>query len=106
MTVVAVPLANAVSLNELKTLVESLRLTQNSGAASVNTVVTSKIIFIAKSAMSDVSSNGYAMLFRDEMDAAVWRELATLLRHQTRLSPELKKVDRDGACRLGKSSDL
>lgn len=104
--VAVAPLANAVSHDGLKVLLESLRLAQHSGAAAVNAVVASKIIFIAKSAVSDASSSGVVLLFRDEMDVALWRELATLLRHQTHPLPELKKVDQVTAHRLGKSSDL
>ena len=106
MAIAAIPLANAVARDELKSLLESLRLAQRSSAVPVNAVVTSTIIFIAKSAISDASSNGYALLFRDEMDVAIWRELATLLRHQTHPLPELKKVDQAKAYPLGKSSDL
>ena len=104
--VAAVPLANIVSRHELKALLESLRKARQGGTATANAVVTSKIIFVANSAIYDASSSSYALLFRDEMEVDVWRELATLLRHQAHPSPELKNVGQVAAYRLGKSSDL
>ncbi len=91
---------------DAKALLESLRVAQRTGAVAANAVVTSKIIFIAKSKISDTTSSRYVTLFRDEMDASLWRELATLLRHQTHAQPDLKKVDQVASLRLGKSSDL
>ena len=104
--VAAVPGADIVSRRDLLALLESLRIARQGGTAAVNAVVTSKIVFIAKLAISDASSSGHALLFRDEMDGDVWRELATALRHQTDPSPELKNVDRVAAFRLGKTADL
>ncbi len=104
--VAALPLASRVSHDDVKALLESLRIAQQAGKAAVTAVVTPKIIFIARSAISDAPASSYALLFRDEMDASVWRELATLLRHQSHLSPQLKKVDQGSAYRLGKSSHL
>ena len=106
MAVAAVPLARQVSRDDVKALLESLRVAPQEGTTAVNAVVTSRIIFIANSAICDASDRSYALLFRDEMDAAVWRSLATLLRHQAHPSPELRQVDQGTAYRLGKSSDL
>jgi hypothetical protein len=91
---------------DAKALLETLRVAQRAGAVAVNAVVTSKIIFIAKSEISDAASSGHALLFRDEIDVAIWRELTTFLRHQAHAQPELKKVDQVAAHRLGKSFDL
>ena len=104
--VAAMPLVRQVSRDDVKMLLESLRVAPQDGTAAVNAVVTSRIIFIANSAICDASARGYALLFRDEMDATVWRSLATLLRHQAHPSAELRKVDQSRAYRLGKSSDL
>ena len=103
---VAAPFAKELSPDDIKTLLESLRVSQQAGAPAVNAVVTSAIIFIGKSPISGQAGSGYTLLFRDEIDAPVWREMATLLRHQARPSPELKKVGQSAALRLGKSSDL
>ena len=103
---VAVPFAKELSPDDIKTLLESLRVSQQAGAPAVNAVVTSAIIFIGKSPISGQTGSGYALLFRDEIDAPVWREMATLLRHQAHPSPELRKVGQSAALRLGKSSDL
>ena len=103
---VAAPFAKELSPDDVKTLLESLRVSQQAGAPAVNAVVTSAIIFIRKSTISGQTGSGYALLFRDEIDAPVWREMATLLRHQARPSPELKKVGQSAALRLGKSTDL
>ena len=103
---VAVPFAKELSPDDIKTLLESLRVSQQAGAPALNAVVTSAIIFIGKSPISGQAGSGYAVLFRDEIDAPVWREMATLLRYQARRSPELKKVGQSAALRLGKSSNL
>ena len=103
---VAAPFAKELSPDDIKTLVESLRVSQQAGAPAVNAVVTSAIIFIGKSPISGQTGSGYALLFRDEIDAPVWREMATLLRHQEHPSLELKKVGQSAALRLGKSSKL
>lgn len=87
-------------------LLESLRVARQAGAPAVKAVVATKIIFIGKSAIVGEPVRGNTLLLRDEIEAPVWRELATLLRHQARRSQELKKVDRNAALRLGKSSDL
>ena len=73
-------------------LLDSLRVSQQAGAPAVNAVVMSPIIFIGKSAIFGGTIGGYALLFRDEIGALVWRELATLLRHQPHPAPELKKI--------------
>ena len=106
LTAHALPFAEKVSPDHVKTLLESLRISQKEGAPSVNAVAVSLMIFIRKSAISGGTTRGYVLLFRDEIEAAVWRELATLLRHQARPSPELKKVGQSTTFRLGKSSDL
>ena len=106
MAVAAMPLVQQVSRDDVKTLLESLRVAPQDGTIAVKAVVTSRIIFVANSAIRDASDRSYALLFRDEMDAAVWRSLATLLRHQAHPSAELRKVDQSTAYRLGKSSDL
>ena len=103
---VAVPFAKELSPDDIKTLVESLRVSQQAGAPAVNAVVTSAIIFIGKSPISGQAGSGYTLLFRDEIEAPVWREMATLLRHQVHPSSELRKVGQSAALRLGKSSDL
>ena len=103
---VAVPFAKELSPDDIKTLLESLRVSQQAGAPAVNAVVTSAIIFIGKSPISGQAGSGYTLLFRDEIDAPVWREMATLLRHQAHPSLELRKVGQSAALRLGKSSDL
>ena len=103
---VAVPFAKQLSPDDIKTLLESLRLSQQAGAPALNAVVTSAIIFIGKSPISGQAGSGYAVLFRDEIDAPVWREMATLLRHQAHPSPKLRKVGQSAALQLGKSSDL
>ena len=103
---VAVPFAKELSPDDIKTLLESLRVSQQAGAPAVNAVVTSAIIFIGKSPISGQAGSGYALLFRDEIDAPVWREMATLLRHPAHPSSELRKVGQSAALRLGKSSDL
>ena len=92
-----------------------MRIAQHAGGVPVNAVVTSHIIFIS-SGIADISeastsrypllTSRYRLLWRDEMDAPVWRELATLLRHQAQQSPEREKVDESALPRLGKSSDL
>ncbi len=91
--VAAVPVGHAVSPDELKLLLESLRVAQKTGAPAVKAVVMPRIILIAKAAGADTSSSRYALLFRDEMDVADWRELSTLLRHQAHHSPERKKLE-------------
>ena len=103
---VAAPFAKELSPDDIKTLLESLRVSQQAGAPAVNAVVTSAIIFIGKSPISGQTGSGYALLFRDEIDAPVWREMATLLRHQVHPSSEPRKVGQSVALRLGKSSDL
>ena len=103
---VAVPFVKELSPDDIKTLLESLRVSQQAGAPAVNAVVTSAIIFIRKSPISGQTGSGYALLFRDEIDAPVWREMATLLRHQAHPPLELRKVGQSAALRLGKSSDL
>ena len=103
---VAVPFAKELSPDGIKTLLESLRVSQQAGAPALNAVVTSAIIFIGKSPISGQAGSGYALLFRDEIEVPVWREMATLLRHQAQPSPELRKVGQSAALRLGKSSNL
>ncbi len=106
LAVVALPVAKTISEQYIGALFESLRLSRKPGAAAVRAVVTSKIIFVSKSAATLASNSGYVLLFRDEMDATVWRELSTLLRHQPHDPQELAQVDRHHAFRFGKSSDL
>jgi len=100
------PLAKKVSQADARALLESLRVSRDTSAPAVKAVVGTKIIFVEKSAISGEPVRGSALLFRDEIDPLVWRELATLLRHQVHPSPELIKVDRIASFRLGKSSDL
>ena len=103
---VVLPLTKRVLPEDVKKLLEVLRDSQHEGGPAVLAVVGSKVIFVHKAAIYGGSIRGNALLFRDEMTAAIWRELATLLRHQTHASPELK-TDHNGASpRLGKSSDL
>ena len=88
----ALPLAKRVSQVDVKALLQA--------------VVGTTLMFIGKSAMSGQPVRGTALLFRDEIEAPAWRELATLLRHQEHSSPELKKVDHNASLALGKLSDL
>lgn len=100
------PLSKKVSAGEFKTFLESLRVSQQVSTPAVNAVVGATFIFVGNSAIYGESNSGNALLFRDEIDDPVWRELATLLRHQAHPSSELKRVDRKASLRLGKSSDL
>ena len=72
----------------------------------MNAVVGAKLIFVGNSAVHGQSIRGHALFFKDEIDDPIWRELATLLRHQAHPSWELKKVDHKATLSLGKSSDL
>lgn len=102
----ALPHTKAVSESAVEALLESLRVARQAGAPAVKAVVGTRIIFIGKSAIAAEPVRGNALLFRDEIEVPAWRELATLLRHQSRCSPELNNVDRNAALRLGKTSDL
>jgi|GEM_PF-7000683 len=104
--VAAFPFAKEIPEDDIAALFESLRLSRKPGAAALRAVVTSKVIFVCKSDVTWASNFGYRLLFRDEMDAKVWRELSTLMRHQPHDPQELAQVDRHHPFRLGKSSDL
>ena len=104
--VAARPFAKAIPAPDIAPLFETLRLSRKPGAAAVRAVVTAKIIFVGKSALTQTPNSGYLQLFRDEMEARVWRELSTLLRHQPHDPQELAQVDRHHPFRFGKSSDL
>lgn len=103
--VAALPMAKAIPAQDITPLFETLR-SRKPGAAAVRGVVTPKIIFISKSAVMQTSNSSYVLLFRDEMEASVWRELSTLLRHQPLDPQEPAQVDRHHPFRFGKSSDL
>ena len=104
--VAARPFAKAIPPEDIAPLFETLRLSRKPGAMAVRAVATPKIIFAGKSAVTRTSNSSYLILFRDEMDVSVWRELSTLLRHQPHDPHELAAVDRHHAFRFGKSSDL
>lgn len=105
-SVAAFSLAKAIPAHDIPTLFETLRLSRKPDAAAVRAVVTSTIIFVSKSDVTPTPNSGYVLLFRDEMEAPVWRELSTLLRHQPHDPQELAQVDRHHPFRFGKSSDL
>lgn len=98
--------SKAIPAQDIAPLFEKLRLSRKPGAVAVRAVVTPKIIFVNKSAVTQTSNSGYVLLFRDETEAPVWRELSTLLRHQPHDPQELAQVDRHHPFRFGKSSDL
>ena len=98
--------SSAIPDEDIAPLFESLRLSRKSGAAAVRAVVTPQVIFVAKSAVIPSAHFGYMLLFRDELDVKIWRELSTLLRHQPHDPQELAPVDRRHAFRFGKSTDL
>ncbi len=104
--VAVLPVATQDSRADAKSLLELLRISQQAGAPAVHAVVTPAIVFVGKSAICGDATRGYALLFRDEVDASVWREIATLLRHQLHPSPELGQVKQSAGLPLGKSSDL
>ena len=100
--VAVAPMAVEVSRDDIKTLLESLRVSEQAGAPEANAVVTSALIFIGRSKISGTSGHRSILLFRDEIEAPVWRQMATLLRHQAHPSLELKKAGQSAALRLGK----
>ena len=105
-TLAGLAFAKTISAHDITPLIETLRLSRKPGAAAVRAVTTAKIIFVGNSAVSQASNGRYCLVFRDEMEASVWRELSTLLRHQPHDPQELAQVDRHHAFRFGKSSDL
>ena len=75
----AQPLSKKVSADQVRMFLESLRASQLARAPAMNAVVGVKMIFVGKPAIYGESTRGNLLLFRDEIDAPVWREIATLL---------------------------
>ena len=107
--VFAAPLSKAWSQAAVAALLDALREAQRSGAPAIKAVVGSSIIFIRVSAVVDTSRGAFGLLLRDEVELTRegrWRELSTLLRHQSHDPQAPTNVDGHPATRFGSSHDL
>ena len=91
---------------QVASLIQSLKLSQQTGAPRVAAVVTSAMVFIGNSADVGGWDSRYAVFFRDEIKAPIWREMVILLRHQSRPASEVGKVVENARMPLGKRGDL